>query len=211
VTRFAVRTLAVSTVLALLTGCVLSTPPGGRPPSDDPSPSIALAVSLDTSGILVTSGDGSVTPFDYFTSEPDAVVSALTTAFGFDAARIDLPAGGTRYSWGSFELTDTGLSGAFPTDPRLRVRAGDDHAGEVPVTLGGVAAVGQPVDDILDQLVVRSENAIAQTFVGEWSPIAVDPGALGLAPDVDAALVSLVTWNDLMGTITDFTAPEPRW
>jgi hypothetical protein len=212
VTRLGSMTLLVIAVVAALTGCILLPLPVSSPIAEQPDPTVADHVAIDTDGILVIVADGSDVAFDYFESDPVDVVAALEDGFGFAPSAIPLPAGGTRYGWGGFELTAHETAGDYPVAPRFTVRVTSDHAGDVALLLGGSGIVGGPVGEISSEAVVLSEHPLSHEVVAEWHRVAVDPAAVEItAPGTEPALVTLVSWNGQFDTITQFSAPVPSW
>lgn len=210
--RLGSMTLLTIAAVAALTGCVLLPLPLSAPEVEQPGSTVADHVAVDTDGIRVVAADGSDVAFDYFESDPLDVVAALEDGLGFAPSAIPLPAGGTRYGWGGFELTAQETEADYPVSPRFSARVTSDHAGDVPLLLGGSGIVGGPVAAIGTEAVVLSEHPLSHEVVAEWHRVAVDPAAVEITtPGTTPALVTLVAWNSQFDTITQFSAPAPSW
>jgi hypothetical protein len=88
--------------------------------ADEPAgPPVAAYVSADTSALTIgpVGGVPAVT-FDYFASDADQVIAALTTAFGFAPS---LNPNRNEYRWQGFALYTAHLPGDYPETPGFYV------------------------------------------------------------------------------------------
>lgn len=164
-------------------------------------PPVASYVSADTSALTIGPvGTTAAVSFNYFTSDVDQAIAALTRGFGFEPVIK-----GTGYLWGDFALYTAHLPGDYPELPRFYVWAEGSTVGSVPLLIGGKGQVGKPLSALSGDY-IESGYSFVEAF-----PVHVD---LALISDpvygaIDPFNATMVWSSD--GIVASWMTPERRY